>query len=95
VRHLLVGYDRVLFVIGFLLLVRVPIKLIQVVTSFTLAHPLTLALATLDLVTVSQNMVEAVIALSIVFLVVELVRVRDLRQILDEMDAQAELKADK
>lgn len=76
-EHLLAGYDHILFVIGLVLLVRLPIKLIQVVTSFTIAHSLTLALSTLGLVSISQNVVEAVIALSIVFLAFELVRAQD------------------
>jgi len=74
VMHLLEGYDHVLFVIALVLLVRVPIKLVQVVTSFTVAHSLTLAAATLGLVSISQNAVEAVIALSIVFLALELIK---------------------
>lgn len=74
VEHLLSGFDHILFIIGLVLLVRTPMALVKVVTSFTLAHSLTLALATLGIVSLPQNVVEAVIALSIVFLGVELVR---------------------
>lgn len=74
VEHLLSGFDHILFVIGLVLLVRAPMKLVKVVTSFTVAHSLTLGLSTWGLVSLSQGAVEAVIALSIVFLAVELAR---------------------
>lgn len=74
VEHLLTGFDHIIFVIGLVLLVRTPMKLIKVVTSFTVAHSLTLGLSTWGLVSLSQGAVEAVIALSILFLAVELVR---------------------
>lgn len=74
VEHLLTGFDHILFVIGLVLLVRMPMKLVKVVTSFTVAHSLTLGLSTWGLVSLSQGAVEAVIALSILFLAVELVR---------------------
>lgn len=74
VEHLLTGFDHILFVIGLVLLVRRPTTLIKVVTSFTVAHSLTLGLSTWGLVALSQGAVEAVIALSILFLAVELAR---------------------
>ena len=74
VEHLLFGFDHVLFVAGLLFLVRRPLQLVQVVTAFTAAHSITLALSTLGLVTLPQRPVEAVIALSILFLAVELAR---------------------
>ncbi len=74
VEHLLTGFDHIIFVIGLVLLVRMPMMLIKVVTSFTIAHSLTLGLSTWGLVSLSQGAVEAVIALSILFLAVELVR---------------------
>lgn len=74
VEHLLSGFDHILFIIGLVLLVRTPMKLIKVVTSFTAAHSLTLGLATYGLVSLPQNVVEAVIALSILFLAIELVQ---------------------
>lgn len=73
VEHLLLGYDHILFVIGLVLLIRTPLNLIKVVTSFTVAHSVTLALSTLGVVSLTQASVEAVIALSIAFLAVELV----------------------
>ncbi len=74
VEHLLQGFDHILFIIGLVLLVRTPLNLVKVVTSFTIAHSLTLALATFGIVNLSQASVEAVIALSIMFLGVELVQ---------------------
>lgn len=77
IEHLLSGFDHILFVIGLVLLIRTPMNLVKVVTSFTIAHSLTLALATYGLVRLSPPAVEAVIALSIMFLAVELVRARN------------------
>ena len=74
IEHLLFGFDHILFVVGLLFFVRRPLQLVQVVTAFTVAHSITLALSSLGLVTLSQRPVEAVIALSILFLAVELAR---------------------
>ena len=74
VEHLLFGFDHILFVVGLMFLVRRPLQLVQVVTAFTAAHSITLALSTLGVVTLSPRPVEAVIALSILYLAVELTR---------------------
>lgn len=74
VEHLIFGFDHILFVVGLTFLVRRPLQLVQVVTAFTAAHSITLALSTLGVVTLPQRPVEAVIALSILFLAVELAR---------------------
>ncbi len=74
VEHLLFGFDHILFVVGLMFLVRRPLQLVKVVTAFTAAHSITLALSTLGVVTLSQRPVEAVIALSILFVAVELAR---------------------
>ncbi len=74
VEHLLFGFDHILFVVGLMFLVRRPLQLVQVVTAFTAAHSITLALSTLGVLTLSQRPVEAVIALSILYLAVELTR---------------------
>ena len=76
VEHILLGFDHLLFVLGLLLLVRGWRHLIATVTAFTVAHSVTLALATFGLVTVRPELVEALIALSIVFVAVEIVRAR-------------------
>ncbi|HVS63609.1 MAG TPA: HupE/UreJ family protein [Thermoanaerobaculia bacterium] len=76
VEHLVFGIDHVLFVLGLLLLVRRPIALVQVITAFTVAHSVTLALSATGRVRLPQAPVEAVIALSILFLAVELEKQR-------------------
>jgi hypothetical protein len=63
-------------VLGLLLIVRGPWMLIKTITAFTLAHSLTLALATLGLVDVPARPVDAAIALSIVFLAAEILHAR-------------------
>lgn len=72
VEHLLLGIDHVLFVIGLVLFIRTPWTLVKAVTAFTAAHSVTLALSVLGLVSLPQGPVEAVIALSILFLAREL-----------------------
>jgi hypothetical protein len=73
VEHILLGIDHLLFVLALLLLVRGWRQVIVTITSFTLAHSITLAAATLGFVYVPQRPVEAVIALSIVLVAAELV----------------------
>jgi hydrogenase/urease accessory protein HupE len=72
VEHLLFGIDHVLFVVGLVLFIRRPWVLVKAVTAFTVAHSVTLALSVLELVKLPQGPVEAVIALSILFLAREL-----------------------
>jgi hypothetical protein len=72
IEHILGGFDHLLFVLGLLLIVRSTMLLIKTITSFTIAHSVTLAMATLGFVYVPQAPVEAVIALSIIFLASEL-----------------------
>ena len=74
VQHILFGFDHLLFVLGLLLLVRGVGPLLKTITAFTVAHSITLALATLGVVHVPPPPVEAIIALSIVFLASELVK---------------------
>ena len=68
VQHLLTGFDHILFVLLLLIVVRDWRSLVMVITSFTIAHSITLGLSTLELVNISQQWVEIVIALSIVLL---------------------------
>jgi hydrogenase/urease accessory protein HupE len=75
VDHILSGFDHLTFVLALLLIVRGARRLLITVTSFTLAHSITLAAATLGVLWVPGPPVEAVIALSIVFLASELVKV--------------------
>jgi hydrogenase/urease accessory protein HupE len=71
--HILAGVDHLVFVLGLTLIVGGGWRLVKTITAFTVAHSITLALSTLGLVRVSQAPVEAVIALSIVFLAREIV----------------------
>jgi len=73
IHHILTGFDHLLFVLALVLIVPAFRRLLWTITAFTLAHSLTLAAATLGLVHVSQAPVEAVIALSIVFVAAEIV----------------------
>ena len=65
IEHVLSGYDHLLFLLGLLLRGGGWLALAKIVTAFTLAHSVTLALAVLDVVTLPDRLVEAVIALSI------------------------------
>ncbi len=71
VEHIFTGYDHVAFLLG-LLLLRCTLKnLARVVTSFTAAHSITLALASLQIVSPPARLVESLIAVSIVWVAVE------------------------
>jgi len=74
VEHILGGLDHLLFVLGLLLIVGEFRRIALTITAFTVAHSITLAAATLGVVHVPQPPVEAAIALSIVFVAVEIVR---------------------
>ena len=74
IQHILGGFDHLLFVFGLLLLVGNGWMLVKTITAFTLAHSITLALATLGAVRLPGPPVEATIALSILLLAVEIAR---------------------
>src|SRR5882762_8447951 len=76
VEHILFGFDHLLFVLALVILVRDWRRVALTVTAFTVAHSITLAAATLDLVNVPGPPVEAAIALSIVLVAVEIVNAR-------------------
>lgn len=76
VEHILLGIDHLLFVLALVLIVVGWKRLLGTITAFTLAHSCTLAAATLGLVQVPGPPVEAVIALSIVFVAAEIIRGR-------------------
>ncbi|MDP6582208.1 MAG: HupE/UreJ family protein [Vicinamibacterales bacterium] len=67
VHHILIGPDHLLFLVGLLLLGGALRRLLMVITAFTVAHSVTLALAVLNVVTPPGNVVEPIIALSIVY----------------------------
>jgi hypothetical protein len=72
IGHILYGIDHLLFVLGLLLIVPGPRKLLGTITAFTVAHTITLGLAAFGIVHLSPTPIEAVIALSIIFLAAEL-----------------------
>jgi hydrogenase/urease accessory protein HupE len=72
VEHLLTGWDHLTFVIGLLILFGWHRRLIAAVTAFTVGHSLTLALSVFGIVTVPQMFVEAMIAMTIVVLALEI-----------------------
>lgn len=67
VHHIFIGPDHILFIIGLLLLGGSVGRLLKIVTAFTVAHSITLALATFGLLNPSPRIIEPLIALSIVF----------------------------
>jgi hydrogenase/urease accessory protein HupE len=73
ITHILMGFDHLLFVFLLLLIVKNIRLLLWTISAFTLAHSMTIAGATLGFVHLPQQPVEAIIALSIVFLALEIV----------------------
>ena len=74
IRHILFGADHLLFVLGLLLIVQDRWMLLKTVTAFTVAHSITLAIATLGYAEIPVIPLNAAIALSILFLGPEIVR---------------------
>jgi hypothetical protein len=74
VEHLLFGVDHVLFILVLLYVVSGWVNLVKVITSFTLAHSITLGLAAFQIITIQQAPVEALIAFSIVLVAWESLR---------------------
>jgi hypothetical protein len=71
VFHIFTGYDHVLFLVGLLLVGGSLVEVLKIVTSFTVAHSLTLSLAVLGAVSFPARLVEAGIALSIAYVALE------------------------
>jgi hydrogenase/urease accessory protein HupE len=76
IDHILFGYDHLLFVLALILIARDWRALLWTVTAFTVAHSITLTLATLGFVNVPGPPVESAIALSILLLAGEIIRIR-------------------
>jgi hydrogenase/urease accessory protein HupE len=74
IEHILTGIDHLLFVLGLLLIVEHRVMLLKTVTAFTIAHSITLGVATLGYARAPVPLVNAAIALSILFLGPEIVR---------------------
>jgi len=75
IEHILVGIDHLLFVLALLFVVGGGWRLLKTITAFTVAHSITLGLATLGYINMPSAPVDAAIALSIVFLCVEIIHV--------------------
>ena len=71
IDHILSGYDHLLFLLGLLLPGGGLLSLAKIITAFTIAHSVTLSLAVLQVVTLPDRLIEAVIALSIAFVAAE------------------------
>jgi hydrogenase/urease accessory protein HupE len=76
IRHILEGVDHLLFVLGLMLIVSDRWMLLKTITSFTVAHSITLAIATLGYASVPLEPLNVAVALSILFLGPEIVRHR-------------------
>jgi hydrogenase/urease accessory protein HupE len=71
VEHILTGYDHLLFLAGILVMLRRWRDVVQTITAFTVAHSITLALATTGLLLIPGHIVEPLIAASIVYVGIE------------------------
>jgi hydrogenase/urease accessory protein HupE len=77
VEHILTGYDHLLFLLALLLRGGRFLSLLKIITAFTIAHSITLALAVLGVVTIPGRIVEPAIAASIVWVALENLLRRD------------------
>ena len=71
IGHIVTGYDHLAFLVALLLATTTLLSLVKVVTSFTVAHSVTLAIATLGLVAIPSRVIESLIALSIAYVAIE------------------------
>ena len=71
VQHIATGYDHLAFLLGLLIVTANLKSLVKIVTSFTIAHSITLALATFNIVVLPSRFTESMIAASIVYVAVE------------------------
>jgi hydrogenase/urease accessory protein HupE len=77
IHHIFIGPDHILFLIGLLLLGGSLRRLLLIVSAFTIAHSITLTLAALDLLNIPASITEPIIALSIVYVGVDNLMVRE------------------
>ena len=71
IAHIWTGYDHLLFLFGLLVVCRSFRSIVAIISCFTVAHSITLALATLNVVTIPSRIIEPMIAASIVFVGIE------------------------
>lgn len=79
IEHILTGYDHLAFLLGLVIIGGSFRFLLGIVTSFTVAHSLTLGLATLGVLAPSPSIVEPLIALSVAYVGLENLWIRDPR----------------
>lgn len=79
IEHIFTGYDHIAFLLGLIVLGGSLVPLIGIVSAFTIAHSITLVLATLDVVTLPPRFIEAAIALSICYVAAENLFVKEVR----------------
>ncbi|MCA1658057.1 MAG: HupE/UreJ family protein, partial [Verrucomicrobiaceae bacterium] len=77
VHHIFIGPDHILFIVGLLLLGGTIGRLLRIVTAFTIAHSITLVLATLNILSPPARVIEPAIALSIIFVGADTLLQRD------------------
>lgn len=80
VEHIFTGYDHMLFLLALLIVSTTLIGLVKIVSSFTVAHSITLALATFGVISLPSRFIEAAIALSICYVAAENLIVKDVRK---------------
>lgn len=78
-HHIFVGYDHIAFLLALLIAARRLRQMVVIVTSFTLAHSITLLLSALDVIRLEQALTEALIAASIVYISLENCFLREAR----------------
>lgn len=78
IEHIFLGYDHIAFLVAVVLWARRLVPVIKIVTAFTIAHSITLSLATLNLVVIPSTIVEPAIAASIVYVAMENFFTRDI-----------------
>lgn len=71
IMHIFTGYDHILFLLGLLLMTKRFRDLLKMVTAFTVAHSITLALSTLSIIILPSRFTESMIALSISYVALE------------------------
>jgi hypothetical protein len=70
-EHMLTGYDHLLFLLGVMLFLTRPLQIVGFITAFTIGHTLTLLFATLNGVSANPYLIDAVIALTVIYKAVE------------------------
>ncbi len=78
IEHIFLGYDHIAFLVAVVLWARRVVPVIKIVTAFTVAHSITLSLATLNVVVIPATIVEPAIAASIVYVAMENFFTRDI-----------------